>query len=488
MTAPYNNRRGRYLVTNPAGQAVFPISFPLADEEYLQVFANGDLVDAADYVVSLTALNITFNNLQPQDTIVTLEGARVIERETDYPLRGDLRSKRLNSESDALIQICQELRRDVNRMIQLNKAEESDVSSILPLAEAGRALCWSSDGKSLKNTSFDLGAIDDAIEQTEINAALTAADAVTSSQARNEAQIFRNEAQAAAAGMKRKNPVRAATTGALPSSTYANGANGVGATITATANGAFPAQDTVTLLGGEGLLVKNEAAQLRHGLYTLTNAGSAGTPWVLTRQPDCDTWAETVAAVVTVMEGATQADLDYLCTSNAGGTIGTTAITWQAYNSIVADGAVSTAAKIVNGIISFAKMAAAAIATRLQVEAQTSSVLLTADLIKYHPALPKVWVMFDGTGTPSIKSSYRVSSITDNGVGDYTINFSVTMADAFFTTIGNMGISGGGVGGLQISAQTTTSVRVLARQINNNTVTYVDNTINSVAVYGALAP
>ena len=42
----------------------------------------------------------------------------------------------------------------------------------------------------------------------------------------------------------------------------------------------------------------------------------------------------------------------------------------------------------------------------------------------------RAWVNFDGTGTPTIRASGNVSSITDNGVGDYTINFTTAMPDA----------------------------------------------------------
>jgi hypothetical protein len=42
----------------------------------------------------------------------------------------------------------------------------------------------------------------------------------------------------------------------------------------------------------------------------------------------------------------------------------------------------------------------------------------------------RAWVNFDGTGTPAIRASFNVSSITDNGTGDYTVNFTTAMADA----------------------------------------------------------
>ena len=44
--------------------------------------------------------------------------------------------------------------------------------------------------------------------------------------------------------------------------------------------------------------------------------------------------------------------------------------------------------------------------------------------------LAKAWVNFNGTGTVAIRASYNVSSITDNGTGDYTVNFTTAMVDA----------------------------------------------------------
>jgi hypothetical protein len=42
----------------------------------------------------------------------------------------------------------------------------------------------------------------------------------------------------------------------------------------------------------------------------------------------------------------------------------------------------------------------------------------------------RAWVNFNGTGTIAIRASGNVSSITDNGVGDYTVNFTTAMSDA----------------------------------------------------------
>lgn len=48
---------------------------------------------------------------------------------------------------------------------------------------------------------------------------------------------------------------------------------------------------------------------------------------------------------------------------------------------------------------------------------------------------PKAWVNFNGSGTVAIRASYNVSSITDNGAGDYTVNFATALADANYASV-----------------------------------------------------
>jgi hypothetical protein len=47
----------------------------------------------------------------------------------------------------------------------------------------------------------------------------------------------------------------------------------------------------------------------------------------------------------------------------------------------------------------------------------------------------KAWVNFNGTGTVAIRASFNVSSITDNGTGDYTVNFATALADADYAFV-----------------------------------------------------
>jgi hypothetical protein len=84
------------------------------------------------------------------------------------------------------------------------------------------------------------------------------------------------------------------------------------------------------------------------------------------------------------------------------------------------------------------------------------------------------WVNFNGTGTVAIRASYNVSSITDNGTGDYTINLTTALADAdyvvtgFAMPVGGAGASysfGSGTSGA--TSQTTTAYRLGIRSISD---------------------
>jgi len=49
--------------------------------------------------------------------------------------------------------------------------------------------------------------------------------------------------------------------------------------------------------------------------------------------------------------------------------------------------------------------------------------------------LCRAWVNFNGTSTVAIRAQFNVSSITDNGTGDYTVNFTTALADANYSVV-----------------------------------------------------
>jgi len=65
----------------------------------------------------------------------------------------------------------------------------------------------------------------------------------------------------------------------------------------------------------------------------------------------------------------------------------------------------------------------------------------------------RAWVNFNGTGTPAIRASGNVSSITDNGTGDYTVNFTTAMPDANYAWCASIG--DGNLGSPYVAAMMT---------------------------------
>lgn len=76
--------------------------------------------------------------------------------------------------------------------------------------------------------------------------------------------------------------------------------------------------------------------------------------------------------------------------------------------------------------------------------------------------LAKAWVSFNGTGTVAIRAAGNVSSITDNGTGDYTVNFTTAMQDANYSVLLTGRDGAGQVGTLfNGGVYTTSAVRVI---------------------------
>lgn len=60
-----------------------------------------------------------------------------------------------------------------------------------------------------------------------------------------------------------------------------------------------------------------------------------------------------------------------------------------------------------------------------------------------HQSACKAWINFDGSGTPTARDSYNVSSITDDGVGQWTINLTTAMANANYCVVATAGATAG---------------------------------------------
>lgn len=92
----------------------------------------------------------------------------------------------------------------------------------------------------------------------------------------------------------------------------------------------------------------------------------------------------------------------------------------------------------------------------------------------------RAWVNFNGTGTVAIRASGNVTSITDNGTGDYTVNFTTAMPDANYCASFSIGqLTGGASDRIPfINTLTSSTIRVYSVQ-----ATFVDVTNACVAIF-----
>jgi hypothetical protein len=103
----------------------------------------------------------------------------------------------------------------------------------------------------------------------------------------------------------------------------------------------------------------------------------------------------------------------------------------------------------------------------------------------------RAWVNFNGTGTVAIRASGNVSSITDNGVGIYTVNFTTAMPDANYTAV--FGTLSGDTSGTQAqtcvygstasgaSLRSTTQLQISTGSTSSNV--FVDRPELNIAIF-----
>lgn len=96
----------------------------------------------------------------------------------------------------------------------------------------------------------------------------------------------------------------------------------------------------------------------------------------------------------------------------------------------------------------------------------------------------KGWINFNGTGTIAINDQYNVSSITDNGTGDYTITWSTAFASAYYACAGTTGASASGPNLIlyPTSPMSTTSIRV--QNVGSDGAANIDGSIITLFCVG----
>jgi hypothetical protein len=228
-------------------------------------------------------------------------------------------------------------------------------------------------------------------------------------------------ADSIASGINFHQSVRLATTVALPANTYNNGSSGVGATLTANANGALSV-DGVAAVVGNRILVKNEVTQANNGVYTVTQVGNGSTPYILTRATDFDSAGTGVDQIdagdfFLVTAGSTQSNTSWVQQTPLPITVGTTAIVFSQFAAPVLYSAgtgltlAGTVFSITNTGVSASTYGSASSVPVLAINAQgqvtsasNSSIAINASQI----TSGTVTVAQGGTGATTLSSGYLV--------------------------------------------------------------------------------
>jgi hypothetical protein len=146
-------------------------------------------------------------------------------------------------------------------------------------------------------------------------------------------QAVKSYVDSVAQGLSAKRSVLAATATALAANTYSNGSSGIGATITASANGALTI-DGQSVAVNDRVLIKDESSASHNGIYVVTAAGSGAAPFVLTRATDFDLASEIPGAYVFVENGTVNNAVSFIVADPGPFTIGTTAIDWTTFSRV----------------------------------------------------------------------------------------------------------------------------------------------------------
>lgn len=229
-------------------------------------------------------------------------------------------------------------------------------------------------------------------------------------------------------GLTVKDSARVATTTAL-TVTYSNGASGVGATLTNANTQTALTIDSVALVIGDRVLVKDQASALQNGIYVVTDVGSASTNWVLTRATDFDQSpaGEIVGGdFVFVQEGTINADNGYVVTTNGAITVGTTLINWAQFSGagqVVAGDGLTKSGNTLNAVGTANRITVSADAIDISANYVGQSTITTLGTI--------------GTGTwqgTIISPTYGGTGV-NNGTKTITLGGNFTTSGAFTTTL-----------------------------------------------------
>lgn len=232
---------------------------------------------------------------------LTIKRVLTLEQTTDLENQGGYFADTQEVMNDRHTMVDLQQQDDIDRSIKVAVSDESGADFTMPAPVADTVIgIWNSGA-----TAIVAGPTSSAISGAEGNATAAAASETAAAVSEAAAAASAVTAQAAADGIRWKDRALAATTADITLS----GAQTV---------------DGISLVAGDRCLVKDQSSTLENGMYVVA-AGA----W--TRSTDMDTWDEVPSSAFAVEQGTANADTAHICTSDRGGTLETTAITFAVF-------------------------------------------------------------------------------------------------------------------------------------------------------------
>jgi len=219
---------------------------------------------------------------------------------------------------------------------EITSSGSSDITLSLPAA-------LTFTGKTVTGGAFTGGTINNATVGATTPATgafttlTTSTGQITTAPSSANDLVNKSYVDSIAAGLTFHTACNLATTAALPTVTYSNGSSGVGATLTATANGALTV-DSVAATAGNRILVKDQASALQNGVYTVTTVGDGSTPFLLTRATDMNTSGSGYNQInagnyFLITAGTVNTNTSWVQTTALPITVGTTSLVFAQFSS-----------------------------------------------------------------------------------------------------------------------------------------------------------
>ena len=275
-----------------------------------------------------------------------------------------------------------------------------------------------------------------------------------------------------------------ATSTSLPACTYNNGSSGVGATLTANANGSIGAIGGYSTLSvGSRILIKDQTNQTQNGIYSVTQLGSISSPWILTRASDFDgtPTTEVVAGDLTYVQEGTNSGTQWVQINvgtgyNAGPpaydyvVIGTDNIIFTQFagsGTYTAGSGISIATNTISntGVLSVT-------GTTNQITTSTTSGVVTVGLPSSVTVSGTITAgTFSGSGASL--TNIPSGSLTNNSLTIGSTNISLggtatSLAGLTSVTSNNFSVNGiGNIGGAVLTTSTTTANQI----VDSNAIT-----------------